>query len=168
MPKLPIHVTTHHLQLSDAVRRFLGRKLTPIKRFANDALGADIVLRRHNGSTTRFSASGRISLPGRDVHGRAVDVDLYTAIGQLVAKLGRRLRKRKTRLGRLLERQHDSAGISPSEMGHTSGPETTAVTEPSPRAPRNKEGGQEMRVFSFRRQEPFGPVGNPLSGHSCL
>ena len=104
MTNLPIHVTTHHFQLSDPLRHFVAKKLAPVKRFAHDALGADIVLRRHNGSQRRFSASGRISLPGRDVHGRAVDVDIYVAIGQLVTKLGRRLRKRKTRLGRMLER----------------------------------------------------------------
>jgi len=151
MINLPIHVTTHHLQLSDALRHFVAKKLTPVKRFAHDALAADIVLRRHNGSQRRFSASGRISLPGRDVHGRAVDVDIYVAIGQLVTKLGRRLRKRKTRLGRLLERHHHPTTL----VEQTSVEETVQITESSSRRIRNKEGGQEMRVFPFRRREAF-------------
>ena len=121
MTNIPIHVTTHHLQLSDALRRFLGKKLTPIKRLADDALGADVVLRRHNGSETRFSASGRISLPGRDVHGRAVAVDLYVAIGELVTKLAPRLRKRKTRLGRMVV---DRTSTAPSLTEQTA-PEQT-------------------------------------------
>lgn len=151
MNKLPIHVTTHHLQLSDALRRFLREKLTPVRRFANDALAAEIVLRRHNGSKIRFSASGRISLPGRDVHGRAVDVDLYVAIGQLVTKFGRRLRKRKTRLGRMLERH---TRTTPSLAEQIPLEQTPPAISPSWRIPRNKEAGQEMRVFPFRRRGP--------------
>jgi putative sigma-54 modulation protein len=98
MAELPIHITTHHLTLSDALRRFARAKIAPVIRFANDALGADVVLRRHNGAVPRFSASARLLLPGRDIHGRALDPDLYVAVGQLVEKLARRCRKRKTRL----------------------------------------------------------------------
>lgn len=104
MTNLPIHITTHHLSLSDSLRRFARKKITPVTRFASDALAAEIVLRRHNGAETRFSASARLALPGRDVHGRGVDGNLYVAIGKLVATLGRRLRKRKTRLAKRFQR----------------------------------------------------------------
>lgn len=97
MNNLPIHLTTHHLQLSDPLTDFVLKKVAPIKRFAKDALCAEIVLRRHNGAQRRFSASARLALPGRDVHGRAIHGDLYVAVGQLVTRLARRLRKRKTR-----------------------------------------------------------------------
>lgn len=97
MSNLPIHLTTHHLRLSDPLSDFVRKKIVPIKRFANDALSAEIVLRRHNGAKQRFSASARLALPGRDVHGRAIAGDLYVAVGHLVTKLARRLRKRKTR-----------------------------------------------------------------------
>ena len=100
MTDLPIHITTHHLSLTEALRRFARQKITPLARFANDTLAAEIVLRRHGGAATRFSASARLALPGRDLHGRAVDSNLYVAIGKLVTKLGRGLRKRKTRLGK--------------------------------------------------------------------
>ena len=98
MAELPIHITTHHLTLSDALRRFAREKVAPVIRFANDALGADLILRRHNGAAPLFSASARLLLPGKDIHGRAVHHDLYVAIGQLFEKLARRSRKRKTRL----------------------------------------------------------------------
>ena len=97
MTNLPIHITTHHLTLTDALREFAHEKIAPVIRFATDALGAEIVLRRHNGAVPRFSASARLALPGRDVHGRAVHHDLYVAIGKLFTKLARRCRKRKTR-----------------------------------------------------------------------
>jgi ribosomal subunit interface protein len=64
-----------------------------------------VVLRGHNGSRRRFSASARLALPGRDLHSRVVDADLYAAIGRLVIKLARRLRKRKTRRARAMRFQ---------------------------------------------------------------
>jgi putative sigma-54 modulation protein len=101
MTNLPIHITTHRLSLSDSLRRFLHKKIAPVTRFANDTIAAEIGLRRHGGAQTRFSASARLSLPGQDVRGHEVDPDLYTAIGKLVAKLGRLLCKRKTRLAKV-------------------------------------------------------------------
>jgi ribosomal subunit interface protein len=103
MTDLPIHITTHHLSLTDPLRQFTRQKIAPITRFANDLVAAEIVLRRHGGVTTRFSASARLALPGRDIHGRAVNPNLYVAIGKLVDKLARLCRKRKTRLSRTFE-----------------------------------------------------------------
>lgn len=98
MTNLPIHITTHHLSASNALHRFAREKVSSVCRFANDALAADVVLRHHGGAKERFSASARLALPGRDIHGRAVAGNLYAAIGKLVAKLARLSRKRKTRL----------------------------------------------------------------------
>jgi putative sigma-54 modulation protein len=102
MTDLPIHITTHHLRLSNSLRLIVRSKLAPVSRFANDAIAAEIVLRRRGGAQTRFSASARLALPGQDVHGHATDVNLYAAIGKLVSKLGRLLRKRKTRHAKAL------------------------------------------------------------------
>lgn len=155
MINLPIHITTHHLRLSDPLRRFTRKKITPVARFANDALAAEIVLRRHGGSATRFSASARLALPGRDVHGRAVDPNLYVAIGRLVSKLGRLLRKRKTRLGKSFARSRVTMSIETpktSLISHSKTPPEPLAERPRIRL---REGGQEMRVFPFRRRLPF-------------
>ena len=102
MTSIPVHITTHHLSLTEPLRRFAQRKVAAVARFSRDALGAEIVLRRHGGAIRRFSASARLALPGADIHGRAVDRNLYVAIGKLILKLRRRIRKRKTRFGRAL------------------------------------------------------------------
>ncbi|HEY2800952.1 MAG TPA: ribosome-associated translation inhibitor RaiA [Chthoniobacterales bacterium] len=166
MTNLPIHITTHHLSLSDPLRRFTRKKITPITRFANDALAAEIVLRRHGGATTCFSASARLALPGRDVHGRAIDSNLYVAIGRLVTKLGRLLRKRKTRLAKSFTRSRiRKSGKSPQPSALSV---AKASPEPSaePDRVRPREGGQEMRVFPFRRRAPF-PFA-PVHGEESL
>ena len=110
---LRIHISTHHLQLSDALYDFVRKKIAHINRFANDALATEIILRRHGGAKRRFSASARIALPGRDIYGRAVHGDLYVAICRLMKKLARLLRKRKTRLGRTLERRTRTYSLHP-------------------------------------------------------
>jgi ribosomal subunit interface protein len=103
MTNLPIHITTHHLSASNALHQFAREKISSVCRFANDALAADVVLRRHGGAKEHFSASVRLALPGSDIHGRAVAGNLYAAIGKLVAKLARLSRKRKTRLAKRFE-----------------------------------------------------------------
>ena len=103
MTNLPIHITTHHLSASDGLRQFAREKISSVCRFANDALAADVVLRRHSGAKERFSASARLALPGRDIYGRGVATNLYAAIGKLVARLARLARKRKTRLSKRFE-----------------------------------------------------------------
>lgn len=150
MTDLPIHLTAHHLRLSDTLRQFVRKKITPVKRFANDAISAEVVLRRHGGAKTRFSASARLALPGRDVHGHAVEANLYAAIGGLVSRLGRLLRKRKTRLGRALTRATSEparAAIPPAIEEEASRPPVVA------RQSRDREPGQEMRVFPLRRRD---------------
>jgi len=141
---LPIHITTHHLSLSDSLRRFARKKIGPVTRFAHDAIAAEIVLRRYNGAETRFSASARLALPGRDVHGRAVDRNLYVAIGKLVARLGRLLRKRKTRLAKRFERPDRTEGPNRG-LSATTGP--VAAPRASSRARRGSS-----RASSSRRR----------------
>jgi putative sigma-54 modulation protein len=154
MTNLPIHITTHHLSLSDALRRFARKKISSVCRFANDALAAEIVLRRHAGAKERFSASARLALPGRDIHGRGVDTNLYVAIGKLVTKLARLSRKRKTRLAKRFEhpgRNEESPRAAASAIIHQ---QISSESLPHKQHPRRVEGGQAMRVFPFRR-EPF-------------
>ncbi|HSU85573.1 MAG TPA: HPF/RaiA family ribosome-associated protein, partial [Chthoniobacterales bacterium] len=140
--------------------RFARKKINSVCRFANDALAAEIVLRRHAGAKERFSASARLALPGRDIHGRGVDTNLYGAIGKLVTKLARLSRKRKTRLAKRFEHPGRNEE-SPSTASAIIHQEISSESLPHKQHPRHIEGGQTMRVFPFRR-EPFplhlGPV----------
>jgi ribosomal subunit interface protein len=154
MTNLPIHITTHHLSMSNALRRFAREKISSVCRFANDALAADVVLRRHGGAKERFSASARLALPGRDIHGRAVAGNLYAAIGKLVAKLARLSRKRKTRLAKTFD--HPGRSETSAEVTVPPHPQNALHQESDTRGQsRTHEGGQEMRVFPFRRKDAF-------------
>lgn len=104
MKNLPVHVTPHHLHLSPGLHGFIRIKMCGLSRFARDIIGAEVVVRGKSGAAHLFSVSGRLAWPGRDVQANATHADLYGAINQLVARLARLSRKRKTRLGNLFRR----------------------------------------------------------------
>ena len=161
MNNLPIHITAHHLHLSDSLCRLARKKIAAVTRFANDALAADVVIRRHAGAKERFSASARLALPGRDVHARAVASGLYAAIGKLVCTLARLSRKRKTRLAKTFK--HPGRSERSAEVIVPPHPQKV-LPEPSdsPGQPHPREGGQEMRVFPFRRKGAFAASPIPI------
>ena len=97
MNALPIHITAHDIEISLGLRKFIEKKISRVSRFAADILTAEVVLREKSGGNGVFSVSARLALPGRDVHANAVHVNFYAAINQLVARLARLSRKRKTR-----------------------------------------------------------------------
>src|SRR5690242_4369437 len=97
MNAVPIHITSHGIELSSALRKFIEEKILRLSRFAGDILSAEVVLREKAGASGLFSVSARLALPGRDVQGNAVHMNFYAAINQLVARLARLSRKRKTR-----------------------------------------------------------------------
>lgn len=100
MNALPIHITAHDIELSITLRKFIDKKISRVARFAADILSAEVVLREKSGANGLFSVSARLALPGRDVHANAVHVNFYAAINQLVRRLARLSRKRKTRFER--------------------------------------------------------------------
>ena len=98
MKNMPVHITPHNVGLSPRSRNLIETKISALSRFAGDMLGAEIVLRGKRGAAQLFSVSARVALPGRDLQGNARHANLHGAIDQLVARLARLARKRKTRL----------------------------------------------------------------------
>jgi ribosomal subunit interface protein len=104
MKNVPLHITPHHLKVSDAFREFVRIKISALARFAGDILSAEVVLRGPSGGSHHYSVSGRLALPGRDVHGGATHPSIHGAVNRLVARLARLSRKRKTRLSKVMRR----------------------------------------------------------------
>ncbi len=111
---MPIHIMPHHLTLSPALIAKVREKIGPLVRIGGDAVRADVVLRLHHGTVPgkQFTASARLSLPGRDVYASATHGNLYTAITELESRLARRLRKRKTKIEKRLETDRPAGGTT--------------------------------------------------------
>lgn len=112
--EIPIHITTHHLTLSPSLDRCVREKLAVLLRAGIDILGAEVVLRRHDGTAhgRSFTASARIAVPWHHLHANAIHANLYAAITVLTNRLSRRLRKRKTAFAK--RRNRDFANRSRS------------------------------------------------------
>jgi ribosomal subunit interface protein len=102
MKKPFIHITSHNADLSLSLREFIQLKIASLARFGRDIVAAEIVVRGKAGAAHLFSVTGRLAFPGRDVHGNASHSDPYGAVNQLVARLARLSRKRKTRRAKLI------------------------------------------------------------------
>ena len=153
MTDLPIHISTHHLQLSDALRDFVRKKIAPVNRFASDALAAEIVLRRHGGAKRRFSASARVAWSRRLRSHRS---RRPVCRNLPMRRLARLLRKRKTRLGRILERRTPTYTANQPLRQRIE--KDLALTAPTRERPlRKKADTQEIRVFPFRRRAVLSP-----------
>jgi ribosomal subunit interface protein len=100
MKNPPVHITPHHLSITPILVEFVRTKISGVSRFAGDVLAADVVLRGPTGAAHCFAVSARLALPGRDIQGNAAHPNFYTAISQLVSRLSRLARKRKTRFAR--------------------------------------------------------------------
>jgi len=104
MNDIPIHIMPRGIELSFALRKFIEKKISGLSRFAGDILSSEVLLCGKSGANGLFSVSARLALPGRDLHGNAVHANFYAAINQLVARLARLSRKRKTRFQKRIRR----------------------------------------------------------------
>ena len=97
---MKLHITPHHLTLSEALNGFTARKLSALGGITPDIDAAHVVLRLDpkTNPERRFSASVRLVVRGADVFARGTGQDLYTTIDQVVDKLTNGLRARKSRL----------------------------------------------------------------------
>ncbi|MHA3775484.1 ribosome hibernation-promoting factor, HPF/YfiA family [Verrucomicrobiota bacterium sgz303538] len=156
----PVHITAHNLSLSPPLSEFVRKKIGTVARFANDVLALEIVLRRNpNLGSERFSASARLTLPGRDIHSSASNPDLYVAVGIVAARLSRRLRKRKTRLSKTYSvRSGSRQAIIAGEPSAMSVPQRTIRMDNEWAPAGIQDTGMrfsETRAFVFRRKFPF-------------
>ncbi len=161
MTNLPIHITTHHLSVSNALRRFAREKISSClasRTMPSQPTSYCVGMR---GAKKRFSASARLALPGRDIHGRAFASNLYAAIGKLVGKLARLSRKRKTRLAKTFD--HPGRSETSAEVTVPPHPQNV-LPEPSDTRGQSRihEVGQEMRAFPFRRKGAFAASPIPI------
>ena len=113
---MKIHITPHHLSLTDALQQFAARKVSALDGISRDIDAAHIVLRDDSKTNPerRFSASVRLMVRGADVFARGAGHDLYATIEKVVQKLTSGLRTRKSRLHdrHRFRAVHRAAGLS--------------------------------------------------------
>jgi putative sigma-54 modulation protein len=87
-----LNVSGHHLEVTPAIRRYVGTKLRRVLRHFDHVIDAHVIL-----SVVKLKQKAEVTLHvrGKDIHCQSEDEDLYAAIDLLADKLDRQVLKYK-------------------------------------------------------------------------
>ena len=88
-------VTGHHVDVSKALRDYVGQKLGRLERHFDQLTDIHCILTVEK---LRHKAEATVHLSGGKLHASAVQDDMYAAIDSLIDKLDRQVRKHKEKL----------------------------------------------------------------------
>ena len=106
-----LHLSGHHVDVTQALRSYVERKLGRIVRRFDRVIEVQCTLTvdklRHRAESTVFAR-------GPTVHAAAEADDMYAAIDALADKLGRRVRKQKERIRDHRAPEAQKHGLAPA------------------------------------------------------
>jgi putative sigma-54 modulation protein len=97
-------VTGHHVNVSNALRDYVGQKLGRLERHFDQLTDIHCILTVEK---LRHKAEATVHLSGGKLHASAVQDDMYAAIDSLIDKLDRQVIKHKEKF---TARRHDDTG----------------------------------------------------------
>lgn len=88
-------ISGHHLDVTDALREYITRKLQRVERHFDHLIDATVIL-----SVDKLAHKAEITLHARGatLHAEAVEEDMYAAIDHMMDRLDRQTLKHKERL----------------------------------------------------------------------
>ena len=135
-----------NLEITDAIREYVEKKLSRLDRYQNGELMAKVVLSLAGSPHVekRAKAEVQLDLPGGLLRVEEEDQDLYAAIDRMVDRLETQLKRYKER--RFVGRRHAYQGPPPPEVR-----DMEAL-----RKPEEEEGPRIVRVkrFEMRPMDP--------------
>ena len=88
-------VTGHHVDVSSALRDYVGQKLGKLERHFDHLTDVHCILTVEK---LRHKAEATVHLSGGTLHASAVQENMYAAIDSLIDKLDRQVRKHKEKV----------------------------------------------------------------------
>ena len=135
-----------NLEITDAIREYVERKLSRLDRYQNGELMAKVVLSLAGSAhvARKAKAEVQVDLPGGLIRVEEEDPDLYAAIDRMVDRLETQLKRFKER--RFIGKRHSYQGPPPPEVQ-----DLEAL-----RKPEEEEGPKIVRVKRFE-MKPMDP-----------
>lgn len=95
---MQIHITPRHLRLTASIHQAAASQVSLVEDLGLEILAAHVVLIHDDVAKPedRYTAKVHLALRGPDLHAEHSAGDLYIALEQVVDKLCRQVRKRKT------------------------------------------------------------------------
>jgi len=92
---MQISVTGHHVEVTDALREYIHKKMARIVRHFDQLMDVHFVI---SVEKLRHKAEATLKVRGGDIHADAEDENMYAAIDALADKLDRLVKKRKEKI----------------------------------------------------------------------
>lgn len=92
-----LHITGLHIDVTDAMREYVEKKMSRINRHSDNLIKVNITL---SSEKTQHKAAAQVHLAGKDVHVESVENDMYAAIDVLMDKLDRAILQHKEKSNR--------------------------------------------------------------------
>ena len=91
-----LNITGHHLEVTAAIRDYVGAKLERVTRHFDHVLDVTVIMTVEK---LVQKVEANIHVSGKDIHAEASDSDMYAAIDLLADKLDRLVLKHKEKHG---------------------------------------------------------------------
>jgi putative sigma-54 modulation protein len=105
---MQLSVTGHHIDVSPALRDYVGTKLAKLERHFDNMTDIHCVLTVEK---LIHKAEATVHVGGGVIHADSTDQDMYAAIDTLVDKLDRQVKKHKEKLTDHHAREVDKARV---------------------------------------------------------
>jgi len=92
---MQIEISGHHLEITEAIRRYIIDKFKRIERHSHQAAHAHVVLTIEK---DRKKVEATVTMAGAKIFATTRHEDMYAAIDGLIDKLDRQITKRKEKL----------------------------------------------------------------------
>jgi putative sigma-54 modulation protein len=90
-----VNLSGHHVDVTPALRTYVGKKLARVLRHCDQAIDVQCTLTVEK---LRHQAESTVWLAGTSIHAAAVHEDMYAAIDLLADKLDEQVRRHKGKL----------------------------------------------------------------------
>jgi putative sigma-54 modulation protein len=92
---MQLSVTGHHVEITDALRDYVGTKLAKLERHFDNMTDIHCILTVEK---LVHKAEATVHVGGGTIHADSTEDDMYAAIDMLVDKLDRQVKKHKEKL----------------------------------------------------------------------
>ena len=106
---MQINLTGHHVEITDALRDYVGEKLSRIERHFDHVTDIHCILEVEK---LRHKAEATVNISGGTIFAEAVEDNMYAAIDALSDKLDRQIKKHKEKVTDHHARQSDKRNFS--------------------------------------------------------
>lgn len=90
-----LNISGHHMDMTDALRKYVSVKMEKVERRFDNVIDADIVLEVKK---ERRKAEATLKISGATLHAEAEETDMYAAIDAMIDRLDRQTIKFKEKL----------------------------------------------------------------------